>query len=1361
MDKEYYLGLDMGTSSVGWAVTDTEYNLLRAKGKDLWGVRLFNEASTAADRRTFRTSRRRLQREKARIGSLRELFADEINKVDLGFYQRLDDSKYFREDKAINQPFALFADTGFTDKEYYEKYPTIFHLRKELIEDTTPHDVRLVFLAILNMYKHRGHFLNANLGENGMPDLNELVDCFTIEMYDTYEINIEKSLFTEALHQVLPSSQFTKSKKAEEINKICNFKKTEHKDLIELVKLICGLQGKVSTAFSKETFDEDGKKFSLSFRDGNLEDKLVQAESILTEEAYEILLVAKQIHDWGILSNIMTGDNKTYQYLSQARVDMYDKHNNDLKILKKLYKENQPSKKKDEPTEYAMMFREMHDNNYSAYVGSVNSGREIARRGAKSKVEDFYSNVKKAVSKMPESEEKAYVLSEIEKETFLPKQLTTANGTIPNQVHKAELKAILNNAKMYLPFLNEKDDSGLSVAEKIVALFEFQIPYYVGPLVNDGTGNAWVVRKESGKVLPWNFDEKVDQKASAEKFIEKMVNHRTYLNDETVLPKNSLLYEKYMVLNELNNLKINGMGISVELKQNLYNDEFKKGKKVTQKKLKDYLINNGYVDNKTPIEISGIDGDFVNTLANHKKFANILNVESLTDGQREMVEDIIFWATIYGDSKKFLQERIEEAYGDVITAAQIKRIIGIKFKDWGRFSKEFLQLEGYDKETGDIQPIIGRMWTENLNLMEMLSNKFTYLDAIKEKSHSIEKQLMDIEYEDLDELYISAPVKRMTWQTMLIVKELYKVLGSEPKKIFIEMARDANAEKTRTLSRKKKFADLYKNCKDDDINWSNEISSREESEFRSKKLYLYYTQKGKCMYTGEQINLHLLMNSNDVYDIDHIYPRHFVKDDSIENNLVLVNKHSNSRKSDTYPIEQSIRENRHSMWKALKDGNFITAEKYNRLVRNTEFTDEEKAAFINRQIVETRQGTKAIADLFKNTFKDTEVVYVKAGNVSDFRRKNDLLKCREVNDFHHANDAYLNVVVGNTYNVKFTKKPINFIKEYNRDKQKNNYHMDHMFDYNVVRGDDVAWIADNGKSISIVKKVMSKNTPLITKMNYEAHGGFADQTIYSAKKAAKAKGEGYIPVKTSNATISDVTKYGGFTKVAGTYFFLVEHKEKGKLVRTIEPMPLYLCKKIESTADIEEYCKTELGYIEPSVRLKKIKMNSFIKVDGYYLYLTGRSGKQLIVSNGMPLVLSYEHITYIRNIAKCIGKNFDIKEMEKLGIIHDENLRLYDVLNEKHNKSIYSKRPNPVASKLDEGRELFENLDLDKQVKILSEILKLTMLSNMGADLSMIGASTKTGMMFIGKKISGKSEFKLINKSITGLYENEIDLLTI
>ena len=97
--SKYYVGLDLGTSSVGWALTDEHYNLRRLKGKDAWGARLFDEANPSVERRNHRTARRRAQREKARIGLLQEFFADEINKVDPGFYLRLEESKYHKEDR--------------------------------------------------------------------------------------------------------------------------------------------------------------------------------------------------------------------------------------------------------------------------------------------------------------------------------------------------------------------------------------------------------------------------------------------------------------------------------------------------------------------------------------------------------------------------------------------------------------------------------------------------------------------------------------------------------------------------------------------------------------------------------------------------------------------------------------------------------------------------------------------------------------------------------------------------------------------------------------------------------------------------------------------------------------------------------------------------------------------------------------------------------------------------------------------------------------------------------------------------------------------------------------------------------------
>ena len=253
-------------------------------------------------------------------------------------------------------------------------------------------------------------------------------------------------------------------------------------------------------------------------------------------------------------------------------------------------------------------------------------------------------------------------------------------------------------------------------------------------------------------------------------------------------------------------------------------------------------------------------------------------------------------------------------------------------------------------------------------IMELLSGNFTYLDEIRERGSVIEKTFTDIEYEDLDDFNLSVPVKRMVWQTILVVREITKILGSAPERIFVEMARDENAknEKKRTISRKKKFLDLYKACKSESRDWIKEIGETEEKKFRSKKLYLYYTQKGKCMYSGDPIELEDLFNDN-LYDIDHIYPRHFVKDDSIENNLVLVKKQLNNHKSDRFPIESAIRQKQYSMWKSLVDAKFITKEKFERLIRNTTFEPEERAAFINRQIVETRQGTKTVTRIFEHS----------------------------------------------------------------------------------------------------------------------------------------------------------------------------------------------------------------------------------------------------------------------------------------------------------------------------------------------------------------------------------------------------------
>ena len=1350
MAKDYYLGLDMGTSSVGWAVTDENYNLLRAKGKDLWGIREFDEAKTAVDRRTHRISRRRRQRQQVRIGLLKSYFEEAIKEVDPLFYQRLDNSKYHLEDKDSNvhNVNVIFNDENYTDKEYFAEYPTVFHLRKELIrnENAKTHDVRLVYLALLNMFKHRGHFLNAGLGdENNERALGEVYQQFIAILSDISDVAFQTNIDVSAMEQILSSRDYNRTKKSEELCKLLGVDLKDKKKAAFL-KAICGLKVNVSLLFEDIIIDDD-KKIELCFSDVSYEDNKQEVMDVLGDDRYQVVELMKEIYDIGSLAGIMKG----YSYLSEARVGEYEKHKKDLACLKKVIKQYKSS------SDYNTLFRKEIEGTYSAYVGSFNSGKK-GRRGAKGrKSEDLYKTIKKMLKDVPENEDVLYIKNEIDKETFLPKQLTSSNGIIPNQVHAKEMKKILSNAEEYLSFLKEVDESGLTVSERILKLFSFQIPYYIGP-TSEKSKTGWVVRKEAGQVLPWNINEKIDVNATSEQFIRRLVRRCTYIEGQEVLPKASLEYETFCVLNEINNIRIDGEKIPVELKQDIFNVIFKKGKKVTRRQLVSYLIAKGIIEEDS--QVSGIDISINNSLSSYGKFKAILGEDIDNDSTKHMVEEIIRWCTIYGDSKSLLKERLDK-YADKLTSEQVKRILGFKFKDWGNLSKELLELSGCDKSDGEAKSLIRMMWDANHNFMELINDeRYTYKSELLARQNKALKTLVDIELEDLEGYYFSAPVRRMIWQTILTIKELTEVLEAPPKRLFVEMTRKPDDKKQRTISRKQKFLELYKSIKKEDKDWKGIIEKADQDgTLRSKKMYLYLTQRGRCMYTGKPIDLADLFNDN-MYDIDHIYPRHYVKDDNIDNNLVLVYKPENARKSDDYPLDINIYNAQKNMWKELRASNFINEEKYNRLIGRSAFTDEQKAGFIARQLVETSQGVKGVTEILKQLLPEpqTKIVYSKASNVSEFRQKRDIPKSRLINEFHHAQDAYLNIVVGNVYYVKFTQNPLNFIsKEYNLNKEKNRYNLSKMFDWDVTRGGETAWVAQKdviAGTIATVKKMLGKNTPLMTRYNFEEHGGLANETLYSAKKAS---GDGYIPFKATDEKLQDVTKYGGFTSVSTAYFFLVEHEVKGKKVRTIETVPVYMKAKVEqSKGELVKYCVEKLGLCNPRICMAKIKIQSLIKINGYFAYISGRTGNQIILRNATNLCLKSEWLSYIKKLEKSndTGVFDDV-------ISTDCNIELYKELQEKFVNGIFKNRPNPVGAKLASGFEIFTSLDLAKQCEVLLSILSLSMIGGNGANLSLIGASATTGITLISKNITSVNEIYLVNQSVTGLFENRIDLLTV
>lgn len=1366
--KKIFIGLDMGTNSVGWTATDENYEVIKKNGKALWGIRLFDEAQTAEDRRMHRIARRRIERRSRRIDLLQELFAQEICKKDPGFYERLNESGLHEEDKRVHQTNSLFNDVDFNDKAYYKKYPTIYHLRHALMTENHPFDVRLVYLAIHHILKHRGHFLfeNFQTDEKGTSGFDESFAAFgsALDRIKGSSPDVRKA---DSMKDILKDKKLGVKEKAASLLQCLG--QGKEKDFKAMMTLAVGGTASLSDIFNDEKL-KDFEKNKVNFSSAQFEEN---EPDIMAElgDRYDLIAALHGLYNWSLLAELM-GE---HHYISEAKIAVYDKHKADLKVLKRVLKQS--------PKAYAEIFREpgsSANKNYSAYVGVCKvKGKKAAIE--KCSYEDFTKTLKSCLKDMPDSNDKDYISRELNMGTFLPKSVSKENGVIPYQLHLQELKIILSKAEAYLPFLKVRDQYG-TVSDKIISLFTFRIPYYVGP-INEHANSCWVVKKDKqGKVYPWNFTEKINVEKSAEGFIRNLTNKCTYLIGEDVLPKNSLLYSEFTVLNELNNVRIGEtmQKLPLRLKEKVMDNLFSRHKHVSRTKFIKYLVSEG-IDKKEAESISGLDGDFKSSLSSLIDMKHILGNDFSREDAEKMIKDI----TIFGGDKKMLKNRLHREFS-YLTPEQLTSLTRLSYDGWGRLSREFLvnllPAEGdscevlVDHTSGEVLNIISAMRQTSYNLMELLGSRFGYGQAIEERNRKEEGQGR-ITYKDVEDLYISPAVRRPLWQALKIVREIVKITGKEPSKIFIEMARENGEKGRRTISRKARLQALYKKCRDDTRDWAKELEGKSEEDFRSDRLYLYYTQMGRSMYTGKPIDINRLFDRN-VYDIDHIYPQSLTGDDSLDNR-VLVEKTVNAKKGDTYPLSsaldgcyisgqqiriQDIQKEMRPFWHMLLEKELISKEKYNRLSRTTSLSDAEKAAFIGRQLVETRQSTKACAELLSKAYPQTRIVYTKAGNASRFRQYGGFIKVRDMNDYHHAKDAYLNIVVGNVFDTRFTANPLHFLKGNHPAYSLNT---EALYGHKVSRSGVDAWIpaekdkkgqvmAGHEGTMGTVRKWMRKNNILFTRMPLEGKGGLFDQNIMK-------KGKGQVPLK-GDSPVSDIGKYGGYNKASIAYMMLVQAEEKGKPVYLLESIPNYVKNKLISDKERQAYCVrtwTAQGnkYRNPQILIPKIRIQSLFEIDGFKVHISGKTGNLFVMRNAQELCMDNALAGVLKNVLKFIHRKTVQKDAaitEYDGVSDDNTLALYDFFVDKLSSSIYGKKFATQADFLRQSKDKFMNLPLEERCEVLGSILHLFQCNAVLSDFHLLGGSRQAGRIYLNKKIKVQDHVYLIEQSVTGFFEKRI-----
>lgn len=1341
---EYYIGLDIGTNSIGWAVTDENYQILKFAGKNMWGSRIFEEAQTAAERRNKRTMRRRLQRRRWRLDLLNDIFEEELNKKDPNFLKiRINESKLQEDEREIKGLKGLFQDSSLSDTDYYKKYPTIFHLRKDLM-DKPNDDIRLLYLAIHNIIKYRGNFLYE--GELKLDDsfdlaitnfeeqLNEILQSSKSEMDDSDELELTPvNLSTDQKEEIrrIISSKLKRSEKKEAL---INFFKKEkvlqlNKNLIEnATKALCGLSANFKTAFA---LDEDAK---IEFSKGNYDDERSSNESKLGER---ILFIdsLKQLYDYSIICGFFDlKENSKDISISNAFIAKYEKYNRDLKNAKYILKKYSPSAHKS------------LRNNLTNFVKLLDK--------------KIFANI---LSSEPNEEDIPLIeniISDIDNHNFLVKPRNTDNSVIPNQLHAAELKKILDTQAVAFPFLGNCDENGHSNKDKILSLCSFKIPYFVGPL-NSNSQYSWCIRKagkEKEKILPWTFNEIIDKEKSGKEFIERLTNDCTYLKGEPVLPRYSLLYQEFVLLNELNKVKVNGQYLDQECKDKIINELFKKQKKVTFKAFTKFL--NAKYFHGDSVVVTGVVDQFNASLSSWVDLLNIISEEKI-QSNREILDEAIRLITIYNEDTSLLIPALHKILGEAFSSAEIERISKLKYKGWGRLSKKLLdEVEFENTETGELSSVIQTLRENNNNFMELMTAPFTLHNEIVKLSDKNNDEIT-ITYESvMDDLNVSPALKRSIWQCIKIIEEIRKVTKKDPKKIFVEVARgeDKTKKGKKTISRGEHILSLYKDIKGDEYKeLKAELGAQKDKLSSSKRIYLYFTQLGKCMYSGEAIDLGQLFTNK--YDVDHIYPRSKIKDDSL-NNLVLVKSELNKKKSNMV-IDSQTRKNMEGFWSYLKSKKLISSKKFEHLT-TAELTPEIIAGFLNRQLVTTQYSTISLIRILEGIY-NIKPVYVKAGLVSEFRKDVlNYIKSRSLNDLHHAKDAYLNIIVGNVYNSIYTNNPLLWVKE---EKKAN---LDFIAYYNrfifnrekTIRGKCI-WKPEEHKK-DILKFLGSKNIQCTVRpyMNSEA---LYNETIYSPKDQPK------FSIK--NGMTAE--KYGGYKSEKPAYFILLEiENKKGKKQKRIDSIPLTLDKYRNNSEkyekEVELYLRQKLK-LEDGDRLKilipKILKNTILKVDGYNYYLVGNNDKQLLLRSEPQLILAPAYERLFEQAARFAATNkTTVTFSDSINKVEDfteerfkeDNWLVYQELKNKYENTLLKNRINWSSTNyIDEAS--FKELTILEQCKLLIQTAQGFNRSRDDIDLTIIGKGSRIGNAKIGKnQLDNKKSVSLIHKSICGLYEQEI-----
>lgn len=254
-------------------------------------------------------------------------------------------------------------------------------------------------------------------------------------------------------------------------------------------------------------------------------------------------------------------------------------------------------------------------------------------------------------------------------------------------------------------------------------------------------------------------------------------------------------------------------------------------------------------------------------------------------------------------------------------------------------------------------------------------------------------------------------------------RKVYNALTREygtPDQINVELARDVyndHDERKKIEARQKEYAEEKEKAKAlaQSKTGIENIGGRDLLKFR-----LYEQQDGKCIYSGEALDLRRL-TEQDYCDVDHIIPYSRSLDNS-QSNKVLCLSRENRQKSNKTPLEYINDPVKQAEFIArVKSMKGLNKAKKDRLL--TRGFDEREVEFRDRNINDTRYMARYVMkylddciDFSQSKAAIKDRVQSRNGALTDFLRHQwGLRKDRAENDRHHAQDAIVIACATNGY----------------------------------------------------------------------------------------------------------------------------------------------------------------------------------------------------------------------------------------------------------------------------------------------------------------------------------------------------------